>query len=55
MEDWRSVFRELEEIQSVTTADVQRVAKVMFTRENRTVAMIKNENDSGGEATADAN
>jgi len=55
MGDWRSVFRELEEIQSVTTADVQRVAKEMFTRENRTVAMIKNENDSGGEATADAN
>ncbi len=39
--NWRAVFRELDEIQSVTTDQVQRVAQETFTRSNRTVAMIK--------------
>ncbi len=55
MGDWRHVFRQIEEIESVTAADVQRVAKETFVRKNRTVTMIKNETDAGGEATADAN
>lgn len=55
MGDWRHAFRQLEEIQSVTTADVQRVAEETFVRENRTVTMIRNESDAGGEATAEAN
>lgn len=55
MGDWRHVFRQLDEIQSVTTADVQRVAKETFTRENRTVTMIRNDASAEGEATAEAN
>jgi predicted Zn-dependent peptidase len=55
MGDWRHIFRRLDEIQSVTAADVQRVAKETFTRENRTVALITNASDAGGEATAEAN
>lgn len=39
--DWRDVFRELERINRVTSADVQRVARETFEPSNRTVAMIK--------------
>jgi predicted Zn-dependent peptidase len=53
--DWRNVFRELNEIQAVTVEDVQRVAKNTFERSNRTVAMIKTEQDEGGQPTASAN
>jgi len=49
--DWRNVFRQLEEIQSVTVDDVQRVAQETFQRSNRTVAMIKTTED-GDQPTA---
>ena len=51
--DWRTVFRQLDEIQAVTTADVQRVAQNTFQRDNRTVAMIKSAEENG-QPTADA-
>jgi len=51
--DWRTVFRRLDAIQAVTTADVKRVAQNTFQRDNRTVARIKSA-DSGGQPTADA-
>jgi predicted Zn-dependent peptidase len=37
--DWRRLFTSLDEIDKVTSADVQRVAKEYFTSENRTVAV----------------
>ncbi len=49
--DWRSVFNQLEKLEAVTAADVQRVANETFTRSNRTVGMIKTED---GSPTADA-
>lgn len=52
--DWRSIFRELEAIQSVTAEDVQRVAQETFKRSNRTVAMIKTAEEES-EPTASAN
>lgn len=39
--DWRTVFQDIEAVESVTAADVQRVAERTFTRSNRTVAMLK--------------
>jgi predicted Zn-dependent peptidase len=47
--DWRTVFRKLNEIESVTAEDVQRVASDTFERTSRTVALIetpKNEEQS---------
>ena len=38
--NWRELFRELDKLDKVTAADVQRVAKKVFTPTNRTVAMI---------------
>jgi predicted Zn-dependent peptidase len=37
---WRNVFTELEAIQAVTAADVQRVARAMFQPNNRTVGKL---------------
>lgn len=51
---WRTVFRDLEEIEAVTVDDVKRVAKKTFKRSNRTVAMIKTSSDEN-QATASAN
>lgn len=39
--DWREVFKGLDKINAVTTADIQRVANAYFTRTNRTVAYIE--------------
>ena len=39
--DWRELFRDIERIQNVTAADVQRVAAETFRRENRTVATLR--------------
>ena len=39
--DWRSLFRELDAIEAVTAADVQRVAERTFRTENRTVAVSR--------------
>lgn len=43
--DWRTVFRELDEIDAVSAADVQRVARETFTENNRTVATLRTEED----------
>ena len=50
--DWRSVFRKLDAIESVTVDDVQRVAQTTFERSNRTVAMIKTTDDEQPTAAA---
>jgi predicted Zn-dependent peptidase len=39
--DWREAFRGLEKIDKVTAADIQRVAKETFTKQNRTVGSIE--------------
>ncbi len=38
--DWRNLFSELEKIEAVTPADVQRIAQATFTSENRTIGYI---------------
>jgi predicted Zn-dependent peptidase len=40
--DWRELFREVERIDKVTSADVKRVANSTFTDNNRTVARLEN-------------
>jgi predicted Zn-dependent peptidase len=52
--DWRELFRDVEQIQKVTKADVRRVANETFVDTNRTVAMIQSTQmaatrDSGGQ------
>ncbi|MDP5337071.1 MAG: insulinase family protein, partial [Nodularia sp. (in: cyanobacteria)] len=37
---WRNLFKQLDEISQVTTADIQRVAKATFTPENRTIGKL---------------
>ena len=44
--DWRDLFHEVEEIESVTLEDVQRVAAEIFTPGNRTVAIIETDEDA---------
>jgi predicted Zn-dependent peptidase len=39
--DWREMFRRVERIERVTAADVMRVAKATFVRENRTVGILE--------------
>jgi predicted Zn-dependent peptidase len=39
--DWRNLFKQLDKIEQVTAADVQRVAKTYFTMKNRTVGVIE--------------
>lgn len=39
--DWRELFHSLDRINAVTVDDMQRVAKELFSRENRTVAYIE--------------
>lgn len=39
--DWRQLFRELDRINALTPADLQRVAKQYFTKENRTIATME--------------
>ncbi|MCX5645896.1 MAG: pitrilysin family protein [Phycisphaerae bacterium] len=41
MGDWRNFFKELDKIEQVTAADVQRVAQTYFTKKNRTVGVIE--------------
>jgi predicted Zn-dependent peptidase len=41
--DWREMFTGVAEIDAVTKEDIQRVAKATFVPDNRTVAMIVNE------------
>jgi predicted Zn-dependent peptidase len=44
--DWRNLFGEVEEIESVTLEDVKRVAQEIFSPMNRTVAIIETEDDA---------
>jgi len=37
---WRNLFKELDAIAAITTADIQRVAKATFQPENRTVGRL---------------
>jgi len=39
--DWRELFRDVDQVQQVTKADVRRVANESFVEANRTVAMIQ--------------
>uniref|UniRef100_Q01PI8 Peptidase M16 domain protein n=1 Tax=Solibacter usitatus (strain Ellin6076) TaxID=234267 RepID=Q01PI8_SOLUE len=39
--DWRNLFRDLERLDAVTPANIQRVAKEIFTANNRTIATIE--------------
>ena len=38
--DWRNLFQELQAITKVTSEDVQRVARTIFTEENRTIGKL---------------
>jgi predicted Zn-dependent peptidase len=38
--DWRNLFKQLDEIEAVTPADIQRVAKATFTANNRTIGRL---------------
>lgn len=51
--DWRKVFTDLEDLEAVTLEDLQRVAQTYFTKDNRTVGVIKNQEDQ--KEVADAN
>jgi len=39
--DWRNLFKQLDEIDAVTAADIQRVANAVFVNTNRTIGMIE--------------
>jgi predicted Zn-dependent peptidase len=39
--DWRNLFGQLEQIDTVTAEDVQRVAQEYFTTKNKTVGIIR--------------
>jgi predicted Zn-dependent peptidase len=39
--DWRNLFKELDEINAVTVADIKRVANKVFVHSNRTVGTIE--------------
>jgi predicted Zn-dependent peptidase len=39
--DWRNLFKQLDKIEKVTAADVQRAAQTYFTTKNRTVGLIE--------------
>jgi predicted Zn-dependent peptidase len=41
--DWRELFRQIDEIEKVTKADIRRVANKTFREENRTVASMETE------------
>lgn len=44
--DWRNFFRRLDELQAVTSDDVRRVARTTFTRDNRTVSLLRSEQEA---------
>lgn len=48
--DWRELFREVERIDKVTSADVKRVANATFTESNRTVAKVESTTAAKGGA-----
>lgn len=45
---WEKVFTQLKELDQVTLDDLQRVANKYFIKSNRTVGLLKTENDKGG-------
>jgi predicted Zn-dependent peptidase len=49
--DWRELFRQIDRIDSVSKADIRRVAAKTFTEENRTVGMIETANRTTTTAT----
>ena len=49
--NWREVFREVDKVNAITPEDIQRVAKLYFTRNNRTVAAIETEVEETKEAS----
>ncbi len=42
--DWRNIFNELTRLETITPEDIQRVAKVTFTDENRTIGRLLSSN-----------
>ena len=52
--DWRELFRELDKLDKVTAADVQRVSRKVFTPTNRTVAMISTQAPKAAAPTGSA-
>lgn len=51
--DWRNVFRDIDKLSEITLDDIQRVANTYFTKENRTVGMIRTKD--AGDDVAEAN
>ena len=45
--DWRELFRDVDQVQQVTKADLRRVANEVFVETNRTVAMIQSTQMAG--------
>ena len=39
--DWRELFREVDNLDKVSAADIRRVANAIFTPNNRTTAMLE--------------
>jgi predicted Zn-dependent peptidase len=50
--DWRELFRQIDQIDKVTKADIRRVANKTFREENRTVAEIETDTPKSAPATA---
>ncbi|HEY8233482.1 MAG TPA: pitrilysin family protein, partial [Vicinamibacteria bacterium] len=47
--DWRELFRDVDQVQQVTKADVRRVANAAFVESNRTVGMIQSTQLAGAQ------
>jgi predicted Zn-dependent peptidase len=50
--DWRELFRRLDKVDKVTAADIQRVARAIFVKSNRTVAVIETVTDKPAQQAA---
>jgi len=51
--DWRELFRDIDQIEKVTTADIRRVANATFREDNRTVATSEVKQQKPAPATAE--
>ncbi len=51
--DWRAVFTKLEDLKEVTVEDIQRVANEYLVKSNRTIGVIKNEENIGDDSNDD--
>jgi len=47
--DWHKLFRQVEEVNAITTTDVMNTAKECLRAENRTVGILKSAPSGGGE------